>query len=72
MKNGKDMRAAQVEYRDIVVGLCLSCQKPQQAYWARYGNEGVCSSKCAKAHNATLTLKNADIRSYTKGFVWNV
>lgn len=67
MKNGKDMRATQTEYRDTVVGLCLGCQKPQVGWWGHYGNEGVCSSICAKAHDATLTLKNADLRTFKKG-----
>ena len=67
MKNSKDMRAAQTSYRDTVVGTCLACDKPQVGWWGRYGDVGVCSSVCATAHEATLTLKNADLRIFKKG-----
>lgn len=67
MKNARPLQEVQQEYRDAVKGFCLSCQKPQQAYWARYGNEGVCSKKCAAAHEATLTTPNADVREFKKG-----
>lgn len=67
MKNSKDMRTVQVEYRDTIVGTCLTCSKPQPGYWGRYGNEGVCSLFCATAHELTLTVKNADLRVFKKG-----
>ena len=60
----KNLAEAQQQYREVIVGTCLSCEKPQVGWWGRYGSEGVCSSKCATAHEAALTLKNADLRIF--------
>lgn len=64
---GKNLADVQSAYRETVVGVCLTCQKPQHGYWGRYGNGGVCSRKCADAHEASLSIKNADLRVFTKG-----
>lgn len=64
---GKSLVEAQAEYKEKVVGLCLVCQKPQHGYWGRIGNNGVCSRKCADVYEASLNVKNADLRVFTKG-----
>lgn len=64
---GKNLDEVQSSYRDNIVGLCLTCQKPQHAYWGRYGNTGVCSKTCMQAYETSLNVKNADLRVFTKG-----
>lgn len=47
-----NMRDVQEKYKESVVGLCLVCGKPCFGWYARFGNEGVCSKKCMTVQDA--------------------
>ena len=43
----RNLRDVQEEYKDAVVGLCVTCEKPcKGGFYGRWGNSGTCSKKC--------------------------
>ena len=64
---GKNLADVQSACRETVRGLCLDCGKPCTGFYGNYGNTGVCSKTCMQAYEASLIIKNADVRVFTKG-----
>ena len=64
---GKNLADVQSAYRETVRDLCLDCGKPCTGFYGNYGNTGVCSKTCMQAYEASLNVKNADLRVFTKG-----
>lgn len=46
MKQSRNLREVQDEYKDTVVGLCIICEKPARGWYGRWGDLGSCSKKC--------------------------
>ena len=46
MKNSRNLREAQEEYKERVVGLCCVCQKPVTGFYGRWADSGTCSRPC--------------------------
>jgi hypothetical protein len=46
MAKGKNLREAQEEYADKVVGLCCVCEKPVPGFYGMWQEGGTCSKKC--------------------------
>ena len=50
-KKPQNLRVLQEEYKETVVGLCISCGKPVKGGWyGSYGDAGVCNKTCMEAH----------------------
>lgn len=46
MSKGKNLREAQEEYKEKVVGLCCICSKPVPGFYGMWQEGGTCSKKC--------------------------
>lgn len=66
MKQSKNFREVQTEYKETVVGLCLVCKKATSGYYARFGDNGVCSKICMKVQDSLPLYQEHPAEAFEK------
>jgi hypothetical protein len=57
MKQPRKLHEVQQEYKETVVGLCISCGKPTSGWYGRWGDVGTCGKKCETIQRESVAEK---------------